>query len=255
MRNRTHERTGIARGGGCGDLLTLIIKNIAIFTTIHSGKRRENLMSQEQRRIPVYLDLAPSDAADPENWETNASLHRQRLETNLNAIIQRQSQLPVLMIHFDGDAVKLVVDLLIEARELFCHGYHYACVAMCGIVVERIIKDILRHHIMVSRGRDGVDRPSEKAFDQIERVDVRSLINFVTEAGLVSSEVKKAATKMGELRNDYAHARGRTPEADALKAITHLHAVVEGTVSVLRDFEIKEGVFVPRATNSDSKSD
>jgi len=35
---------------------------------------------------------------------------------------------------------------------------------------------------------------------------------------LIDSEVKAAATKLAELRNKYAHARGHNPETDALKA-------------------------------------
>ncbi|HUT14375.1 MAG TPA: hypothetical protein VMY42_28070 [Thermoguttaceae bacterium] len=202
-------------------------------------------MSQEQRRIPVYVDFTPNYAAHPETKETTASFHRQWLETNLDAIIDRQSQLPIMMIHHDGPAVKLVVDLLLEARQLFCLGYHYSCVAMCGIVVERIIKDILRHNLLVARNNE-VGSPSHKAFDQIERVDVRSLINFVAESGLISNDVKAAAVKLGDLRNQYAHARGQSPDADALKAIEHLHTVVGGTVSVLKEFEIKDGVLVRR---------
>ena len=47
-----------------------------------------------------------------------------------------------------------------------------------------------------------------------------------------------------QLRNAYAHARGKNPEDDAAKAITWLHAIVEDTVSVFKDFDVKDGAFV-----------
>ena len=63
-------------------------------------------------------------------------------------------------------------------------------------------------------------------------------------AGMISDEAAKAADKLGQLRNGYAHARGKDAPKDAIKAIKLLHVLVEDTVSVFKDFEIKEGAFV-----------
>ena len=52
--------------------------------------------------------------------------------------------------------------------------------------------------------------------------------------------------KLGELRNKYAHARGQASKRDAVKAITLLQTLVDDTVSVFKDFEIKDGALVPR---------
>jgi hypothetical protein len=45
----------------------------------------------------------------------------------------------------------------------------------------------------------------------------------------------KAADDLGQLRNKYAHARGKSSEADALRAMNLLHTLVEETVHVRLD--------------------
>jgi hypothetical protein len=72
--------------------------------------------------------------------------------------------------------------------------------------------------------------------------------SFLKNAELLSEDAAKAADKLGELRNAYAHARGKDPQKDAIGAIKWLHLLVEGTVSVLRDFEIRDGIFVRKAS-------
>ena len=114
---------------------------------------------------------------------------------------------------------------------------------MCGIVGERLVKDVLRASVLVEK--DGKpQRPADVAFDQLERVEVNGIVRFLKEAELLSADSAKAARTLGELRNQYAHARGKKPQRDALKAIKLLHTLVEGTVSMFKDFEIKDGVFV-----------
>jgi len=116
---------------------------------------------------------------------------------------------------------------------------------MCGIVGARLAKDAWRAAVRVEK--DGTaQRPTEAAFDQLERVEVSGIVRFLKEAGLLGDAAAKAAKNLGELRNDHAHARGKDPEADAVKAITWLHAVVEDTVSVFKHFDIKDGKFVRR---------
>jgi len=69
--------------------------------------------------------------------------------------------------------------------------------------------------------------PSEVAFDQLERADASAIVRFLKEAGLVTREAAKAADDLGQLRNRYAHARGKDPQPDALKAINLLHIAAE----------------------------
>jgi hypothetical protein len=54
--------------------------------------------------------------------------------------------------------------------------------------------------------------PSDAAFDQLEWVEVRGIIKFLNEAGLLSKEAAKAAEDLGDLRNKYTHARGKNPK-------------------------------------------
>ena len=135
--------------------------------------------------------------------------------------------------------------LLIEARNLFVAGSFYACVAMCGIVGERLSKDILRVSLLVRRD-SRTEVPSATAFDQLEHVEVNGLVRFLKETGLLSPDAARAAADLGELRNKYAHARGNQPEKDALAAIKLLHKIVEDTVSVFKEFEVSDGKLVRR---------
>lgn len=118
---------------------------------------------------------------------------------------------------------------------------------MCGIVGERIIKDVLRASVRLEK--DGVIHiPQDKAFDQLEYVEVAGIIRFLKETELIAANPAKAAEDLGKLRNRYAHARGKNPDRDALEAIKLLHSLIEGTVSMFKEFEIKDGVFVRKPT-------
>lgn len=207
-------------------------------------------MSKDENAFPLYIDFTPDHARTPELVDGVRDIYRKELEDQLPAIIERQKELPTLMLDVSGEHVRL----LIEARDLFCHAYFYSCVAMCGIVAERILKDTLRRHIFVATD-DQISQPSEKAFDQLEHVDISSITKFLSESELIDPEAKSAAETISRLRNKYAHARGESPEADALKAIRHLHTLVAHTVSVLKHFTIKEGYLVPHKPESDGPSE
>jgi hypothetical protein len=127
--------------------------------------------------------------------------------------------------------------LLVEARELYVWGFDYGCVAMCGITAERITKDVLRAAVLVQQ-EGQVSTPPPVAFDQLERVEVSGLVRFLQHSGLVSKEVAEAAWQLLQLRNQYAHARGPAPAADAEKALAYLQTIVDGTVSIADRLEI-----------------
>jgi len=94
--------------------------------------------------------------------------------------------------------------------------------------------DALRAAVLIEK--DGkAERPVDKVFDQLERVEIRALAEFIRQAGLLPEEAFNAAKDFGDLRNKYAHARGSQSKNDALNAIKLLQEVVEGTVSVLKD--------------------
>ena len=114
---------------------------------------------------------------------------------------------------------------------------------MCGIVGERLVKDVLRSSILIQK--DGNPKPpADAAFDQFEHVEVGGIILFLKEAELLNAEAARAATDLGDLRNQYAHAHGKKSEEDALKAVKLLHALVEDTVSVFKTHTIMDGSFV-----------
>ena len=168
-------------------------------------------MAGDKPKMPVCVDFTPNQAKEPLLAEDlRTSLH-QHLDDEIDGILARQSQLPILIVHDSGEYVQL----LVEARDLYCHGFFYACVAMCGIVSERIIKDILRAALRIQTvaGTSGV---SEEALDQLERVEVAALTQFVAACGIISKNTRIVAAKLVELRNKYAHARGKNPQSDAI---------------------------------------
>src|ERR1700733_10731715 len=189
--------------------------------------------------INVFLDLLPNQ---PKNDQTRASfgdMLRREFEKRLPNAVERIWELPpLILLKPFGD----YVGLLTETRELFIAGHFYSCVAMCGIVGERLVKDMFRASVLVQR--DGnASPPSDVAFDQLERVEINGIIRFLKETEVLGVDAYKAAMKLGELRNQYAHARGKDPQGDAAGAIALLHTLVEGTVSVFKDFEITSGGF------------
>ena len=199
-------------------------------------------MSNENNNMQVFLDVLPNSPRDDQTRKEFERMLRQEFESQLPKSVERIWELPPIVLK---EPFGEYVDLLLETRQLFLAGHFYSCVAMCGIVGERLIKDVLRASVRIEK--DGqVNRPQDKAFDQFERVDVNSIVKFLKESRLLCGEAAKAADDLGQLRNSYAHARGKAPEADAIKAIKYLHTLVEDTVSVFKNFEIKDGVFVKK---------
>lgn len=198
-------------------------------------------MAEEDSFKKVYIDFT-SNQPDSDKTRTNfRDMLTQQFEKRVDESVERMATLPPLAIEPEGEYLAL----LLEARELFVDGRFYSCVAMCGIVGERLIKDLLRISVLINDS-GSAKVPSDQAFDQLERVEVYALVNFLKSASVLSEDAAQAAAKLSELRNTYAHSRGKAPKSDALKAITHLHAIVEGTVSVFKQFEIKDGVLVPK---------
>lgn len=105
-------------------------------------------MSKKQELMPVYVDLLPNQ---PKNAEVRELFGRQlteAFEKRLPAAVERIWELPPLMVK---EPLGEYVSLLREARDLFVDGRFYACVAMCGIVGERLVKDALRASVLVKK--------------------------------------------------------------------------------------------------------
>jgi len=238
------------------NLVISVIVGIAIFgAAIYLVKKlpRESKekqeMSEESQNIDVFLDLLSNWPKNDQNRENFRELLRERFDASLPDAVERLWDLPPVVVRLFGD----YLDLLIEARQLYIAGYFYSCVAMCGIVGERLLKDVFRVSIVVQKN-GSPQIPSDAAFDQFERVEVSGIIRFLKKADLLSDEAATAAEKLGQIRNKYAHARGKNPQRDAIKSIKLLHALVEDTVSVFKEFDIKDGAFVRKASPSTTKS-
>jgi hypothetical protein len=196
-------------------------------------------MDEQTEQKVIHLDLLSNQPKNEISRQNAAHRLWQQLEDRLEASVDRQWELPPIIVNPEGE----YLELLKEARDLYIDGRFYSCVAMCGIVNERLIKDALRASVLIEKNGK-VERPVSKVFDQLEYADLSSLAKFIREAGLLSEEAFSAAIDLVRLRNAYAHARGRQSQNDALNAIKYLHQVVEGTVSVFKDHELKDGVFV-----------
>jgi len=200
-------------------------------------------MSEEAQLMEVFIDLLPNQPKNDQTRENLRLLLRQKFEERLPDAIERIWEQPPVMLKARGECLAL----LLEARELYIAGHSYSCVAMCGIVGEHLVKDVLRAYVLVRKGISA-QPPPEVAFDQLERIEVNGIVRFLKEADLLSDDATKAADSLGQLRNQYAHARGKNPQPDALNSIKLLHTLVEGTVSVLKDFDIKNGVLVVKGS-------
>ncbi|CBE69438.1 MAG: hypothetical protein F9K13_09490 [Candidatus Methylomirabilis oxygeniifera] len=202
-------------------------------------------MSDESLPGAVFLDLLPNQPKNDETRKAFQAILRHRFEAQIVQSAERVWDLPPIILQKPQNEY---LQLLLEARELCLDGYFYSCVAMCGIIGERIVKDAFRAILLIRNG--GIAKPPpDLALDQLEHVEVGGIVHFLREAAVLCVEAAKAADSLGKLRNRYAHARGKKPKKDALDAIKHLHTIVSDTVSVFRDFEIKSGVLVRKPTS------
>jgi hypothetical protein len=177
---------------------------------------REQLKQLQDHADPTRVFADPG-SDQPQTPEAKAKLEAEFLSEfrlKVSDIVVRYWQLPSLAVLKANDEY---LRLLTEARELYRLGHFYSCAAMSGIVAERLIKDLLREAVMVSKDAGIPVRPSDNAFDQLERVDMSSLVKFCKETALVDSDTSKAVTSLYELRNKYAHGRGKTLPATPLK--------------------------------------
>lgn len=233
-------------------LAAVLLVGEAVFGLYFSRRDRipesSGSMSDQPQLMNVFIDLLPNHPKNDQTRDNFRQMLRQRFEERLPEVVERVWELPPIILK---EPFEDYLALLLEARELFLAGHFYACVAMCGIVGERLVKDLLRQSVFVEK-HGQVLRPADAAFDQFERVEVNGIVRFLKEADLLNGAAAKAAEDLGQLRNKYAHARGKEPQRDALDVIKLLHALVEATVSALKDFEIKDGALARKATAPNS---
>lgn len=196
-------------------------------------------------QVNVFIDFLPNglnlpgEAGEQEQAQYIENLKR-RIDDNGPEIAKRHASLPQLLV-FSGPHAQL----LDEARKLYIDGYFYACVAMCGITAERIVSDIFAATILIRRDRTTAVPASPTALKQL-RPGARQIREFLEACGVLSAEKKKQLEELATLRNKYTHATGDASASDAVESLTILHRVVEGTVSVFKDFKIHQGKLIPR---------
>ena len=212
---------------------------------------RKRLQQLQDYSDPSKIFADPG-SEQPQTAEAKAEAELElvsQFKLRVSDIVGRSWQLPSLAVQ-EGNYEYL--QLLTEARELYRSGHFYSCVAMSGIVAERLVKDVLRQTIMISKDDRDPVKPTDKALDQLERVDMSSLVRFCKETGLVDHPTSDAVVALYELRNRYAHGRGKDAAKDSLRAIVLVHRLVEATVSIKPDFEFIDGRLRHRKIDNDA---
>lgn len=74
--------------------------------------------------------------------------------------------------------------------------------------------------------------------NKLERVEANGIVFFPKATGLLSKDAARATIDLMELRNAYAHARGKNPNEDAIKA-----------VSIFKGFDLQHGVMMFKDLN------
>jgi hypothetical protein len=129
---------------------------------------------------------------------------------------ERLSQLPPLLME-DGPYCGLIR----EARDVFVDGHFYACVAMCGISLERFQRD----------------KAGAKQDDKMWKV--RSMLQ---KNKTLLPETFNLCKSMADLRDEYAHGYGLNPKEDARKALTWMHSFINKETNLMRDYVIVDGI-------------
>jgi len=122
-------------------------------------------MNEESKDVNVFLDLLPNQLRNDQTRERFRKILWDQFKMSLSDSVERVWDLPPLILKLQGDYLVL----LIETRNLYVAGSFYSCVAMCGIVGERLIKDLFRNSIII-RKNGSTNTPPSTAFDQLERV-------------------------------------------------------------------------------------
>jgi hypothetical protein len=212
----------------------------------------------------VYMDFMPNSLINEAAKRQEAELLKSQFEAKVDQIVERHASLPAFLVH-QGEGFKFT-SLLVEARELFTHGYFYSCVAMCGMATERIAKDLyVSGFTLPNTNRD-------KLITNLEHLNFTKIVDFLKEIGRINKETRSTMLQMGTLRDKYIHTKGPLPEfagdggsiqeqrnqkikeqqEDAEKAIRYLHKVLEGTFSVFKNYMIRQGRLVPKDSTQET---
>ncbi len=173
------------------------------------------------------LNLSVELSSDPQNQPTELTSGALDGKALAHGRYERLSQLPPLLIEV-GPYCKL----LMEARDVFVDGHFHACVAMCGISLERFQRDKAKPYGATRRHKIWQVR------DMLKK-------NRVFKAGTLT-----LCEKMAELRNDYAHGDGLDPKEDALKSLTWMHSFIDNETNLMRNYLIVNGILSRKDTET-----
>ena len=106
---------------------------------------------------------------------------------------------------------------------MFVNGHFYACVAMCGISLERFQRD-----------KAAPFGAARKKIEEVRRILQKNKV--------LLPETLDLCEKMAKLRDKYAHGRGSNPKEDALKALAWMHSFIDKETNLMRDYVIVDGI-------------
>ncbi len=182
----------------------------------------------------AYADFRPNAAKLHLSEESSKGSQEQPAELPSDSLgekslahhkYKRLSQLPPLLIEV-GPYCKL----LREARDVFVDGHFYACVAMCGISLERFQRD------------------KAKPYGATRKHKIWQVRNMLQENRVLSPRTLTLCKSMADLRNEYAHGHGLEPKDDALKVLTWMHSFIDNETNLMRDYIIVDGVLSRKRT-------
>ena len=185
----------------------------------------------------VYVDFLSFGGGDPSDRELTRKHLLEEFTKGLESAVDRRLSLSTLIL---DEPFEDYLPLLLETRTLFTLGLYYSCVAMCGIVGERLLKNLFRSSVRIEL-KDRIAVPQKSAFDQLERIEMRAITAFLRKTQALSEGAFRAAYQLQEIRNDYAHSRGEDSRGDSLKAMRWLDAIIGEAVSLLRHHPPSDG--------------
>jgi len=185
---------------------------------------------------PAYADFSPNDAklhligeATKESQERRQDLPPGALDDKAleHDRYERLSQLQALLIETGP-----YCNLIREARNVYVDGHFYACVAMCGISLERFQRD------------------KAKPFGATQKHKISKVRDILKKKRMLKPGTLTLCEKMACLRNKYVHGDGLNPKEDALKALKWMHCFIDNETNLMQGYEIVNGVLTRKRTET-----
>lgn len=121
-------------------------------------------------------------------------------------------------------------DFLNEAKELLSYGYYYSCVAMCSMLAEHIIRNILRKKILGDKSYVMISSEETKIIDTFPS---NLICKFLFENELVDKTVVDAFEDLASLRNKYFQIYVKPSEKNARLSTELLENIIKATENIV----------------------